>query len=427
MVGGYIPLKSRCRSLSRTAPEAFMRSVHLTTRMLFEYLQMRETATVPEIASRLRVPAPTVTGILSRLGAKGLVSRSEPLIGRRGRPRVTYRLRLPKAVAACHWDGTQLSGGLFDEGLTAHGVETIDLSGITALPQALEKIDRLITRLLGGAGISRGQLPGLALSLNAVSIAGQTVTSSVVPWANETLGQALADRLGLPIRILLYSPIIAEYRKLPEPAPRSMCLLRAGDGVSAHAIEAGQRLQGRHSLAGELGHMTIEEGGPLCGCGRRGCLETRCSGPAIFKRALEDLRHGVTSELKASELELLSIRPAIERIWQAWQNGDTFAHALMDPVFDSLAWGLGLVVNLMDPDTIVAGGYVLKDRPDWIAEVQRRAQRWILHAAKRNTALVGAQATVEDELRVAACGFHPQAVPDELVVPQKTNKIRSAR
>ena len=40
---------------------------------------------------------------------------------------------------------------------------------------------------------------------------------------------------------------------------------------------------------------------------------------------------------------------AIGHIWQAWECGDTFAHGIMDPVFDKLAWGLGLVVNLFDP------------------------------------------------------------------------------
>jgi glucokinase len=395
-----------------------MTPTHLTSRILFEYLQMRDAATIPEIATRLQVPAPTITGLLSRLVARGLVSRSEPLAGRRGRPRVTYRLRLPTMVPACHWDGTQLSGALFDQDMNARALSTIDLTGVDTLAAALKQIDRLLADVLDQSGVRRDQLPGLALSLNAVSIAGQAVTSSVVPWANESLGQALADALRLPVRILLNAPIIAEYRKLPEPAPHSMCLLKAGDGVSAHAIEAGQRLLGRHSLAGELGHMTIEERGPLCGCGRRGCLETRCSGPSIHRRALEDLRQGVNSELRLLELEAMSPRDAIERIWQAWQNGDTFTHALMDPVFEALAWGFGVVVNLLDPDTIIAGGYVLKDHPQWIAEIERRAQRLILHAAKRQNLLAPAQATVEDELRVAACGFHPQAVPDELVMPK---------
>ena len=403
-----------------------MRSIHLTTRVLFEYLQMRESATVPEIAARLRMASPTVTGLLTRLTQKGLVSRSEPVIGRRGRPRTGYRLRLPGIVASCDWDGTQLSGALFDENLNALAIHTEDLLGLTSLAQALSRIDGLVNHLCNQRSLRRKQLPGLALSLNAASIDGQTVTSSVIPWANEHLGQALADALQLPVRLLLNQMIIAEYAKLPDPAPRSMVLLRAGDGVSAHSIEASQRMRGRHFLAGELGHITVDQNGALCGCGRRGCLETICSGPAIYRRTIEDLRHGVTSELTLSEFEKLSPRAAMERIWQAWDAGDTFAHAVMDRVFDSLAWGVGLIVNLFDPDILVAGGYVLKDRPAWVLEVERRAQRWILHAPRRHTTLTPAQATREDEMRVVACGFHPHAIADELVLPQAPSE-RSKR
>jgi glucokinase len=195
-------------------------------------------------------------------------------------------------------------------------------------------------------------------------------------------------------------------------------------------IDAGQCLTGRHSLAGELGHVIVEPGGALCGCGRRGCLETIGTGPAIYRRAIEGLRHGVVSELQLADLEPLAPRAAIGHIWQAWERGDTFAHAMMDPVFDKLAWGLGLVVNLFDPDVIIAGGYVLRDRPEWVTEIERRAQRWILHAAKRRTALLPARASLEDELRVAACEFHSQAIAGEIVMPQggtTTARKRKAR
>jgi glucokinase len=381
---------------------------------------MRERPTVPEIANRLKMPMPTVTGILNRLAQRGLVGRTDPVAGRRGRPRIGYRLRLPGVIAAFHVDGSQLAGGLFDQDLNALAIETFDVVGVQTLAAAMTEVTNLLRRLVErtDAGRAGKHIKGGVMSLNAVSIAGHSITSSVLPWANEQLGQALADALQMPVRLVTGQHVTQEYRKLPDPAPRSMCLLRAGDGVSAHMIDAGQSLTGRHSLAGELGHVTVDSNGSLCGCGRRGCLETICSGPAIFRRAVEELRHGVRSELRVEELETLPAREAIQHVWQAWQRGDTFTHAMMDPVFDKLAWGLGVVVNLFDPDVIVAGGYVLKDRPAWISEVERRAQRWILHAAKRRTSLVSAQATLEDELRVAACGFHSQAVAVETILPK---------
>ena len=66
---------------------------------------------------------------------------------------------------------------------------------------------------------------------------------------------------------------------------------------------------------------------------------------------------------------------------------------------------MGLVINLMDPDHVAISGYVLADKPQWIEEVVRRSQRWILHAARRRSVIVPARATLEDELVALACGF----------------------
>ncbi len=90
----------------------------------------------------------------------------------------------------------------------------------------------------------------------------------------------------------------------------------------------------------------------------------------------------------------------------------------MEPTLDALAWGLGLVVNLLDPDVVVTGGYVLQDCGKWLEEIEKRAQQWILYAAKRDAGILRpAQVTLEDEMRVIALGFHPHVIVDELMVP----------
>ena len=176
--------------------------------------------------------------------------------------------------------------------------------------------------------------------------------------------------------------------------------------MSARIIANGQLLKGSHSLAGQLGHIIADPNGNLCGCGRRGCLETFCSGPSIVRQVMQGLGEGPMSELRRVDLTALCPADAIDRIHRAWMNGDSFARSIMDSVLDRLAWGTGIVVNLFDPAMLVAGGYVLSGRTDWIDEIRRRSERWVLHAGKRSLRVESSSASLEDDLRTLASQLH---------------------
>jgi hypothetical protein len=80
----------------------------------------------------------------------------------------------------------------------------------------------------------------------------------------------------------------------------------------------------------------------------------------------------------------------------------------MRPVFDRLGWSLGIVMNLIDPELILACGYVLAGRQEWVDEVQQRAQEWTLYAPARSIPLILGSASVEDELRVTGTLYFHQ-------------------
>ena len=118
----------------------------------------------------------------------------------------------------------------------------------------------------------------------------------------------------------------------------------AGTGVGGGVVVNGQVLGGAHGIAGEWGHIplpapSVEEvtSAPLCYCGKRGCLESWCSGPSLsadFKRATG---HDATAEEIAA-------------------SGGAQERAAMDRLADRLARSLATVVNILDPDVIVMGG-----------------------------------------------------------------------
>jgi fructokinase len=119
-----------------------------------------------------------------------------------------------------------------------------------------------------------------------------------------------------------------------------------GTGVGGGIVINQDVLSGAQSIAGEWGHNLLpfarpnEQKPPICYCGRRGCIETYLSGPA----------------LAADYARMTGLNLAPADIAQLAENGDPTACASMNRYFDRLARALGIVVNILDPDLIVLGG-----------------------------------------------------------------------
>ena len=121
----------------------------------------------------------------------------------------------------------------------------------------------------------------------------------------------------------------------------------AGTGVGGGVCVSGRPLLGAHAIAGEWGHNplpwpTVEEvhSAPPCYCGKRGCIESWLSGPAIARHFAETTGRTLAApEIAAAAME-----------------GDLDASKAMDAVHDRLARAIASIVNVLDPDAIVIGG-----------------------------------------------------------------------
>ncbi len=386
------------------------RADNFSERSVVELLTQREQVSVAELAQHLELSPSTAVGILTRLLDRGSVRRCNVSEGRRGRPTFRYGLRIPAPLAAFLFDGTQLAGAVFGTDFEPQARRVLPIAQVNTRKRAVELVRETLLALCDEARVTPPDLYGVALSINAVRTRRFVYASSVMNWVDGTLEGFFSQELAIPTRLTRHPQLLAEYRQLPEPRPASMVYLHAADGVSAHWSAFGKAARGHSNRSGELGHVVVDADGPLCGCGRRGCLEAFCSGPSIYRQMLQAAGAARTrSALDAARAT--SPRAAIEQLWQTWQAKDPFARKIIDPVLDRLAWGLGLAVNLIDPELIIAGGYVLANKPEWIEQVQRRAQPWILHAGTRSVEIVPGGASLEDELRVIASQYHARVGP----------------
>jgi predicted NBD/HSP70 family sugar kinase len=382
----------------------------LSERLLFFALAKQRRTSVSRLARELVLPVSTVSNVLGRMLERGLVSRQEIPRGKRGRPEYAYGLRLPNPLVAFHFDGTQLAGSIFTSDLEPLSIETNQLSPLRGKPEAASAVRDLLHQLLGKARMRLSQLDGAAISINAVTIRNKVRSSSVLSWVDEDVEEMFSDQLQLRTRIVGSPLLLAEYQQLDRPVqPQSIACLHVGDGVSGHFITAGNIHRGDSDLAGELGHVIVDPSGPPCGCGRNGCLEALCSGPAIFSRARDQANRSHAPAWLKRLASVNSPRAAIEEIWQAWLAGLPGARDLINQVLDHLAWGLGLLTNLIDPSVVVASGYVLQNKAQWIEQINNRAQPWILHADRRSLSLMAGKATALDYLRIIASHYFHSA------------------
>jgi glucokinase len=146
-----------------------------------------------------------------------------------------------------------------------------------------------------------------------------------------------------------------------------------GTGIGTGIVFDGIVYHGRTGSATEGGHLGIDPRGPLCPCGKRGCIEMLASGPAIARRAREKLSRNAKSlllDMADGNAQGLTS----EMVAKAYWADDPIAKEVMRETLDLLAYWLGNVVDLVEPDVIIIGGGVSSMLAPFLDEIR---SRWI--------------------------------------------------
>jgi len=139
---------------------------------------------------------------------------------------------------------------------------------------------------------------------------------------------------------------------------KDFLFITIGTGVGGGLVLDGRLWRGPGGRAGEFGHVkVVAEGGEVCGCGSRGCLERYANAAALERYALEELQKGPSGSLRALALDRPeAVDPAV--IAHAAREGDTAAQAAYRRFALYLGMGIAGVVNLLDLRHFILGGGV---------------------------------------------------------------------
>jgi glucokinase len=169
---------------------------------------------------------------------------------------------------------------------------------------------------------------------------GRVVFMANLPgWEGRPIAGALEERLGLTVALIndVRAYTLAEHRLGAGRGCDDMVCFALGTGVGGGIVLGGSLLLNLNGTVGELGHQTIEPGGPPCPCGNRGCLEQFVSGPSIARAAG---------------------KATAEEVLEAAQAGDRAAARALERAGAYLGIGIANVVLAVGPERVVVGGGV---------------------------------------------------------------------
>lgn len=254
-----------------------------------------------------------------------------------------------------------------------------DRDGIEALTQVYQMLDGLIsgtTQPLSGIGIGA---PGL---INTSE--GMVVNAVNLNWKNIPLTNLLNERYHLPVYILNDCQAAAIGEKTYGEGfqkDENMVLVNVHHGIGAGIIINGSIYQGDGGFAGEIGHIVVvREGGELCRCGNRGCLETVASAQALIKQARKAISKYPQSLLPHKPEEI-----TLDTIDKAFKAGDPLARDLVLETARYLGMAISNLAGVLNIQKIVLEGNMTRFGAPWLDTIRAVMMNYSLERPLQNT------------------------------------------
>lgn len=371
----------------------------------------------------------------------------------------------------------------------SHCIGTLDIGGtwiraavVTPAGEILVRSRRPLPTSEGGRAVVDTCLDALGearmrTGCHALERIGVSVTGPVDPrtgklftppntgpvLAGLELGEALSRAACLEVRVDrdTNAAALGEHRCGSARGTANFVFITVSTGVGGAVMLDGRLIRGADGVAGEIGHICVERGGPRCGCGRRGCVEAIASGPSIARRAEAELRAAQGAELRAVEgaefraaegfaqtrgvtksvegsaaaasvaarageavaapisSQALSFSsqtssPLAERLRsgrpltgkdvdECAAAGDPHAIRALDAAAAAVAGMCVDMANVFNPERIVVGGSVAITHPDWIARASELVAREALVPANREGIVVPAE--LGDDVSLVGAAF----------------------
>ncbi|WP_313895927.1 ROK family transcriptional regulator [Streptomyces sp. YIM 98790] len=306
-------------------------------------VQRRGSLTQIELAGVTGLSPATVSNIVKELTAAGVLHTSPSTRSGRRALLVTLARNLG-LVAGVHFGSRSLRVALADASMQVLADQRMPLAPDHRADAGLRRAAMLVSEMVESVEARPEELLAVGVCLPAPvdRRTGRITTVGMLRgWDGVAVPEVIGEELSAPVTVDNDANLgaLAEARFGAGAGHEDLAYLRVSHGVGGGLILGGQLMHGRGGGAGEIGHVTVDDNGPICRCGNRGCLETFVGAPALLGMLAASHGH-------------LTLRDVITRA----KDGDPGCRRVLSDTGQHLGVAAANLCNLVDPEIVVVGG-----------------------------------------------------------------------
>lgn len=288
--------------------------------------------------------------------------------------------------------GTKIAGTLLSRDGRADSIVTCPTNANGPVDAVIDRVIDLIHSLQAKAA---GHVSGIGIGVAAMtdSKRGIVIHASNLKWTNIPLREIILKRLGEDWEHRIWvdkdtnAAILGEMLYGSGRGSQHLLYVAIGTGIGGGMVLGGHLYHGATEGACDVGHLIIEAEGELCGCGKKGCLETIASGPAIARQIKKALLRGAESILSTLEIESITAREVVE----AAKKGDALAQSVINDAGQKLGIAIAYYVDINNPELILIGGSVAVAGDLLLEPIRKTVAKRALPANARAARIILAQ------------------------------------
>jgi glucokinase-like ROK family protein len=349
-------------------------------------VRLAGSLTQAEIARSTGLSAATVSNIVRELRDNGTVQvTSTSSGGRRARSvALSGDAGIVVGVDFGHSHLRVAVGNLAHQVL-AEQSEPIDVDASAS--QGFDRAEQLVGRLVESTGISPEKVLGVGLGVpGPIDVeSGALGSTAILPgWSGINPRQELSDRLGVPVQVDNDANLgaLGELVWGGGRGVKDLAYIKVASGVGAGLVIDGRIYRGPGGTAGEIGHITLDESGPVCRCGNRGCLETFTAARYVLELLRGSHGDGLT----------------VPKMVQLAREGDPGCRRVIGDVGRHIGMGVASLCNLLNPSRVVLGGDLAEAGELVLGPIRESVSRYAIPSAAQRLSVVpgslGARAEV---------------------------------
>ncbi len=323
----------------------------------------------------------------------------------------------PKDVFLLGFDlgGTKMLAAVFDDKFNTVARNRKKTKAHEGAKACLARIVVTIEEALEEAGLSAKKLGCIGVGLpGPIDLKrGVMLQTPNMGWPETPLKETLESAFGCAVVMVndVDAGVYGEYRLGAAKAARCVVGVFPGTGIGGGCVYKGEILQGKTTSCMEIGHLPVLPDGPLCGCGRRGCLEAVASRLAISAAAAAAAHRGDAPRLlDKAGTDLADIRSGA--LAASIAGGDKVVEDIVRQAARWLGVGVAGAVNLLAPDVVVLGGGLVEAIPElYLEEVGKAARAHVMPSLERSFKIVAAK--LGDDAVATGAATWAQAVTEK--------------